>query len=192
MKKKYFGKILIIIIIISISLVIFFYFSKKKEILNTNQNNFEEEIIYNSNLIKDIYYTSEDLKGNKYIIIGKEGEIDLINSDIIFLKDVKAYIKLIKNSETIIITSDYGKYNTVSYDTIFSRNVKIDYIENVITGDYLDFSMIKNLIIISRNVVYKNLENILKADVMELNTVTKDTKIFMFDSKEKVNVESIN
>jgi hypothetical protein len=38
-----------------------------------------------------------------------------------------------------VITSNYGKYNTINYDTIFSKNVKIDYVDNIITGDYLDF-----------------------------------------------------
>ena len=37
---------------------------------------------YNSNIIKDINYTSRDLKGNEYILVAKEGEIDLNNSDI--------------------------------------------------------------------------------------------------------------
>ena len=92
----------------------------------------------------------------------------------------------------ITIVSDYGKYNTLNYDTIFSKNVKIDYLDNKIIGDYLDFSMIKNKLIISKNVVYTNPKNILKADVVELNTVTKDTKIFMYNSKKKVKVESLD
>ena len=52
--------------------------------------------------------------------------------------------------------------------------------------------MMKNLLIISKNVVYTNPENILKADVMELDTITKDTKIFMHNNKEKIIVRSIN
>ena len=52
--------------------------------------------------------------------------------------------------------------------------------------------MMKNMLIISKNVVYTNLDNILKADVVELNTITKDTKIFMYNSNEKVNIESLN
>jgi hypothetical protein len=52
--------------------------------------------------------------------------------------------------------------------------------------------MMKNMLIISKNVVFTNLENILKADVIELNTITKDTKIFMYNSNEKVNIESLN
>ena len=51
--------------------------------------------------------------------------------------------------------------------------------------------MIKNLLIISRNVVYKNLENTLKADVIELDTITKNTKIFMYNLNKKVNVKNI-
>ena len=52
--------------------------------------------------------------------------------------------------------------------------------------------MNKNLLIISKNVVYTNPTNILKADVVELDTITKDTKIFMHNSKDKVNIESRN
>ena len=195
MKKKIFLKVILILSLIILTWFIYSkYFKKKESLLSKPLQpaiNLKEEIFYNSNIIKDINYTSRDLKGNEYILIAKEGEIDLDNSDIIFLTDVTAYIKLVKNSELIVITSNYGKYNTINYDTIFSKNVKIDYVDNIITGDYLDFSMMKNLLIISRNVVYKNLENTMKSDVIELDTITKDTKIFMYNSSEQVNVSNI-
>jgi hypothetical protein len=195
MKKKIFLKIVLILSLIIITWFVYSeYFKEDKSKLSKPVNptsEIEEDAVYNSNIIKDINYTSRDLKGNEYILIAKEGEIDLDNSDIIFLTDVTAYIKLVKNSELIVITSNYGKYNTINYDTIFSKNVKIDYVDNIITGDYLDFSMMKNLLIVSRNVVYKNLENTMKADVIELDTITKDTKIFMYNSDEQVNVTNI-
>jgi len=195
MKKKIFLKIVLILSLIIITWFVYSeYFKKDKNKLSKPVNpssKIEEEAVYNSNIIKDINYTSRDLKGNEYILVAKEGEIDLDNSDIIFLTEVRAYIKLVKNSELILITSDYGKYNTINYDTIFSKNVKIDYVDNIITGDYLDFSMMKNLLIVSRNVVYKNLENTMKADVIELDTTSKDTKIFMYNSDEQVNVTNI-
>jgi hypothetical protein len=195
MKKKNFLKIILVLSLIIITWFIYSeYFKKDNNLFSKQVNpttNIEEDSIYNSNIIKDINYTSSDLKGNEYIILAKEGEIDLDNSDIIFLTDVTAHIKLVKNSELIIITSNYGKYNTINYDTIFSKNVKIDYVDNIITGDYLDFSMMKNLLIISRNVIYKNLGNTMKADVIELDTSTKDTKIFMYNSNEQVNVTNI-
>jgi len=195
MKKKIFLKIVLILSLIIITWFVYSeYFKENKTKLSKPVNptsEIEEDAVYNSNIIKDINYTSRDLKGNEYILIAKEGEIDLNNSDIIFLTDVTAYIKLVKNSELIVITSNYGKYNTINYDTIFSKNVKIDYVDNIITGDYLDFSMMKNLLIVSRNVVYKNLENTMKADVIELDTTSKDTKIFMYNSDEQVNVTNI-
>jgi lipopolysaccharide export system protein LptA len=196
MKKKTFLKIVLILSLITITWFVYSeYFKEDKSKLSKPVNptsEIEEDAVYNSNIIKDINYTSKDLKGNEYILEAKEGEIDFDNSDIIFLTDVTAYIKLVKNSELIIITSNYGKYNTINYDTIFSKNVKIDYVDNIITGDYLDFSMIKNLLIISRNVVYRNLDNTMKADVLELNTITKDTKIFMYNSNKQVKVSNIN
>ena len=195
MKKKIFLKIVLILSLIIITWIVYSeYFKEDKSKLSKPVNptsEIEEDAFYNSNIIKDINYTSKDLKGNEYIIIAKEGEIDLDNNDIIFLTDVTAYIKLVKNSELIVITSNYGKYNTINYDTIFSKNVKIDYVDNIITGDYLDFSMMKNLLIVSRNVIYKNLENTMKADVIELDTTTKNTKIFMYNSDEQVNVTNI-
>jgi len=186
-------RVFIFIIILAVSFFFIYsnYFQKEKNNQNINLEA-EEEISKNSNIIKDIKYSSKDLKGNEYIILADEGEIDLDNSDIIFLKNVKALINLIEKNETITVVSDFGKYNTINYDTIFSQNVKIQYQDNTITGDYLDFSMKKNLLIISKNVVYTNPTNILKADVVELDTITKDTKIFMHNSKDKVNIESRN
>ena len=178
-------------VIIIITLIVFKFYKKEEVKLIENIEPIEESFS-NSNIIKDIKYTSRDLKGNEYTILAEEGEIDLNDSDVIFLKNVTAYIKLIKNNELITIISNFGKYNTVNYDTIFSKDVKINYLDNKITGNYLDFSMMKNLLIISKNVVYTNPENILKADVMELDTITKDTKIFMHNYKDKIVVKNRN
>ena len=191
--KKLNYKIFISLIIILIAIFFFFIFPKfsnEKNLVQNQNLEIKEDNFTNSNIIKDIKYSSKDLKGNEYIILSKEGEIDLNDSDIIFLKKVTAFVKMSKNNETITIVSDFGKYNTSNYDTIFSKNVKINYLDNQITSDYLDFSMLKNILIISKNVVYTNPENILKADIIELNTITKDTKISMYNSKDKVNIKS--
>ena len=182
-------------IFLTISVIGFFFIYSnyfQKERINQNTNiEVEEEKSSNSNIIKDIKYSSKDIKGNEYIILADEGEIDLNNSEVIF-KKIKAFINLIEKNETITVVSDFGKYNTINYDTIFSQNVKIQYQDNKIIGDYLDFSMKKNLLIISKDVVYTNLTNVLKADVVEINTITKNTKIFMHNNKEKVKIEGLN
>ena len=180
------------LILISLALLSFIFFQFKKDDEKTEiKPQTTEELVYNSNIIENVNYKTRDGKGNEYIINAIEGEIDYSNSNIIYLTKVNALIKL-SNSEIITITSDYGKYNSENFDTIFSKNVIIDYLDNKIIGEYLDFSMEKNRMIVSRNVVYTNLENILKADVIEMNIKTKDTKIFMYENQKKVNIKNKN
>ena len=131
------------------------------------------------------------MKGNEYFLKADEGIIDQNISNLIFLKSVKAIINL-KDYKSVEISSDFGKYNINNYDTIFSKNVLIAYLDNQITGDYLDFSLDKNLMVISRDVVLKNDKNSLQADVIEVNIETKAIKIFMYEENKKVNIQSLN
>tara|TARA_B100001093_G_C26788975_1_gene998097 strand:+ start:905 stop:1477 length:573 start_codon:yes stop_codon:yes gene_type:complete len=170
--------------------ILFLYFqfkqNKSVEVIEVPSSG---EDISSSNIIKDVSYKSKDAKGNEYVLDASKGQIDITNSKIIFLTDVRAIIKL-NNSNLINITSNFGKYNIDNYDTIFSKNVIIKYIENEITGDYLDFSLKRSSMIMSKNVVYTNNKNILKSDVIEINLETKDTKIFMYEQNNKVNIKS--
>ena len=94
------------------------------------------------------------------------------------------------SGEIIDIRSDYGKYNINNYDTIFSKNVLINYVDNVIKGNYVDLSLERKSLIISKNVVYSNKKNLLKADVVEINIITKDTKIFMYEKEKRIKIKS--
>ena len=199
MKKK---------IILGTSLVIFFftllflYFKsnfnkdiivkkKKVDFIEKKDIQLNEEIIESSNIIEDVSYSAKDAKGNEYYLKAGEGTIDQNDSNYIFLKSVKATINL-KDYKLIEISSDFGKYNINNYDTIFSKNVIITYLNNEITGDYLDFSWDKNLMIISKKVSFKNEKNSLEADVIEVNIKTRDVKIFMYEENKKINIQSIN
>ena len=194
MKRR---KLVILLIIILISS--FFFLTKnkdskknsmKKDNVNLEENNDKNEI-YKSNIIKDVNFSTKDKKGNEYTIYASQGEIEFSNTNIVYLTEVKGVIKL-KNSNIINISSNFGKYNSDNFDTIFSKNVIIKYLDNIITGDYLDLSLMGNLMTISKKVTYKNKENILEADVVEMNIDTKDTKIFMYEDKKKVNIRSLN
>ena len=189
MNKKRFVKIFFAFFILII-LAIFAYLKLNKNKIEVVKEN-NSLPTYNSNIIKDVKYTTKDKDGNEYLIKAKEGEIDFSNPNIIFLKKVKAIVKLI-DSEEVTIVSEFGKYNSENYDTIFSKNVIINYLDNKITGEYLDFSLERNLMIISKDVIYSNLENVLKADVIETNIKTKDTKIFMYEKEKKVKIKSVN
>jgi LPS export ABC transporter protein LptC len=191
MNKKTSLQVLMVIVIIIISLWFYLkYFTKNFEDIketpvikriDENQNN-------SSTYINDINYVSTDVKGNKYQITAEQAEIKVDNSDVMFLRDVVAFI-FIKDSDTVKITSNFGKYNSKNYDTIFSKNVIVIYPGHKITGEYLDFSFLSNLGIFSTNVIYNGEKTNLFADKIEMNLTTKDTKIFMNDTGKKVLIE---
>ena len=189
-------------IIFFFSLLIYFYFKssneqkliekkKKIELIKTESVESDEEEIRSLNIIQDVSYSAKDTKENEYLIKAKEGTIDQNYDNFIFLKSVNATIRL-KNYELIEISSDFGKYNIDNYDTIFSKNVIITYLDNIIEGKYLDFSWDKNLMIISKNVTLKNNQSSLRADVIEVDIKKKDIKIFMHEENKKVNIKSLD
>ena len=186
-------KKIIALIILPVSLIlIYFYLDRSiNKTQDTTEKILEDNDVHNSNIIKNVSYSSKDLNGNQYIINADEGEIDISDPNVIYLKNVKGLIKL-TNGNKITISSKYGKYNIDNYDTIFNLEVNVDYLDNNIIGQYLDVSINRNTLIMSKNVIYTNLKNILKADVIEMNIQTKDTKIFMYDTKKKVNIKSKN
>ena len=191
MEKNKIIKIIFIFLILLSILVIYLKFQKKDSDLVMNETVVIEEKVYSSNIIENVNYSTKDNDGNEYLITALKGEIDYANPNIIYLTNVKAEIKL-NNSDNIIIISDFGKYNSDNFDTIFSKNVLITYLDNKINSEYLDFSMNRNTMLISKNVIFNNLKNILEADVIEMNIKTKDTKVFMYEKNKRVNIKSKN
>ena len=191
MERSFFLRVAFIITILILLLIIIF---------NLNQNNKEsveekkevvQEEVENSNLIKDVEYKSKDSSDNLYILKASEGIIDQSNSKIIYLTSIKAVIEL-NDYNSIDISSNFGKYNIDTFDTIFSKNVIIKYLDNIIIGEYLEFSLKKNLMTISRNVVFNNNKSSLKADVIEVDIKTKESKSAMYEKKKKVNIKSVS
>ena len=191
MEKNKIIKIVFIFLILLSILLIYLKFLKKDSDLVKNETVVIEEKVYSSNIIENVNYSTKDNDGNEYLITALKGEIDYADPNIIYLTNVKAEIKL-NNSDNIVIVSDFGKYNADNFDTIFSINVIIKYLENKIEGEYVDFSLERNSMIISKKVIYSNLDNILNADVIEINIKTKDTKIYMYDKNKKVSIERKN
>ena len=198
MKKKFILRIFLITLFFSSLLFIFFKYNNKEEqiekkMLITEQEEAleTEEKFIGSNIIENVSYSAKDNKGNEYILKASEGVIDQKENNYIFLTAVKASINL-KDYNLIEISSNFGKYNINNYDTIFSKNVLITYLDNKIKGEYLDFSWEKNLLIISRNVFLENDKSSLKADVIEVNIEKKDIKIFMYDENKKVKINAID
>ena len=191
MERSFFLRISFIITIFILLLIIIFNLNQNNKELIEEKKEIVQEEIENSNIIKDVEYKSKDSSGNEYTLKSSEGIIDQNDTNIIYLTSIKASIEL-KDYNYINISSKFGKYNIDNFDTIFSKNVIIEYLDNIIMGEYLEFSLSKNLMTISRNVVFKNDKSSLKADVIEVDIKTKDIKISMYEENKKINIKSLN
>ena len=195
MNKKTTIQILLIFLIFLFSTLFYLKYFKNSQKISENIPKEEQQIITsqndNSTYIDNVNYISSDTRGNRYQITAEQAEIKIEDPDVMLLENVVAYI-FNKDSDTAMITSNFGVYNSKNYDTIFSENVIILYPGHKITGEYLDLSFLKNLGTISKDVIYKGEKTSLFADKVEINLTTKDTKIFMNDKNKKVLVKGTN
>ena len=174
----------ILLIIIFFFYYEYFFFKKKPTNLIISNQNIQATTSEN-NLIKDLDYLSTDKNGNKYLITAEYGEIDSATNGVILMTNVKAQIDLFKK-DTIYVTSDFAKYNTISLDTNFNKNVNLQYTGHEINSDNIDLSFKENFAWVYNNIVYKSLANQLFADKLEIDLLTKDSKIFMYDNKKLI------
>ena len=207
-KKISIQLILLSIVFFSIFYVYKFYFKTKDNIkidqsdivqnkssddINNNKSNFDiddktnTDIDNQNNLIKNLSYFSKDNLGTEYIIESKYSELNLDNVDVISMENVSAKIIMV-NSDPIYITSNFAKYNNENYETTFTDNVLIVYLDNKIRCEKFYISIENNFANVTDNVIYENPKGKLIADTIEIDLITKNSKIFMIDKNKKVMV----
>lgn len=179
------GILSLIIIIIFFSYRFFLYEEKKKE--ENLFNKIDENIIKkkDTNIIQDLNYSSTDENGNIYKIFSETGVIDKEDVNILYLKKVRAIIK-IKNSGVVNLYSDFAKYNKSNLDTHFYENVELKFKDHNLTSSNVYLNYIKKKIKISDNINYYDKGNKMTADVIEYDLLAKTSKIYMLDQNNKI------
>ena len=191
MIKKIYIQLLLIFLLAVITFFLFFKYFKKTNIEDDLRGNIEQSINTSESLIENLKYLSTDKEGNEYKIEAKKGNIDKDNPDIIYLENVVAII-LLKNSEYISIKSNFAKYNSKNFDTLFNDAVSVDYEDHLLTGNFLDLSFENNLVSIYDDVQYLSGFSSLSADKAEIDILNKKTKIFMESPGKKVLINNIS
>ena len=189
MTKKIYIQLFLVFIFLIISLFINLKYFKKTSLERNTETKISQATNAGESVIEDLKYLSTDKEGNEYKIEAEKGNIDKNNPDIIFLENVKAFI-LLQNSEIILIESNYAKYNTKSYDTLFNDSVSVDYGDHVLKSEFLDLSFENNLVSVYDNVRYLSGISSLRADKAEIDILNKKTKIFMEDPNKKVQINN--
>ena len=169
-------------------IIVFFFYYKyfflKKEI--TTLTNYEQNpkiIGSENNLIKNLEYLSADKNGNKYLIKSEYGEISGDGDNVILMTGVTAQIDLFEK-DTVFLSSNFAKYNTLNFETNFNKNVILKYTGHEISSENLDLSFEENFVWVYNDIIYKSSSTKLFADKVEIDLLTKDSRIFMFDNKK--------
>ena len=177
------GIVLIISLIFLVTYLLFF--NKNEDLVKINEAEIDNKV---DNKILDLKYNAIDEDGNSYVIESAAGKVSEKEKNLLILEKVTGVIK-IKNSEDIIILSDFANYNKTTLDTYFYDNVRLTYDGHSIDSNELFMNYIDKNINIKDNVRYKGLNNKLYADIVEIDLVTKFSKIYMLDNQKKVKVE---
>ena len=190
-------KIQLGIFVLIVVLFSYFYYSVSKED-NIEKKNLSlssldtKEVNENfSNKISDIKYKSSDKTGNQYEISSASGESEIGNPEVLNLVDVEGKISIL-NKETVLIYSDFAKYDKDSLNTHFYGNVRLIYGNHNINSDDLFLNFFDKQTLVKNNIYYTDQQNKLFADIIEIDLMTKISKVYMLEKQKKILVEIKN
>ena len=99
------------------------------------------------------------------------------------VKTIMNVILYLSDERIVNITSDQGRYNKVTYDCFFEKNVKATDESTIILADNLDLLANKNYIEVYNNVILDHTAGYVEADKINYDLETKHFKVSMFDEK---------
>ena len=202
MNVKNFFQIAISAIIILILVTFYYNFLRQDvkeaaEFDKTEENQISISISENSNELNNIEYNSIDSDGNSYYLNAKKAliKLDEEKKNEVLLEDVTSIINL-KERGIIYIKSKNASYNKQTNDTLFYKDVEINYLDSAIVSDNLDLIFSEKISKIYNNVVYNSKNFNLNTDNIFIDMVSGDIKMNMKNKSSKVkfttNYEFIN
>ena len=133
------------------------------------------------------FFKSIEYKGfydlNKPFTIKSE-EAYMLNEepDIVYMFNMEVILHL-NDGKIVNITSDQGRYNKVSFDCYFEKNVVANIEETQILAENLDLLATENSVKIYNEVNLNYSTGSLQADIINYDFETKYFKVSMFDNK---------
>ena len=111
------------------------------------------------------------------------------NPDVVYMTNMSVTLDM-DDGRVVIITSDKGKYNKVTYDCFFENNVKAIDGETTVLAENLDLLATEDSATVYNNVFLTNDSGSLRADKVYYDFETNHYQISMFSDK-KVKIKLI-
>ncbi len=184
------------LIFITVLFYLTYFNQNKKSEINLNKKYDEspiedEDSLQNkNNLIKKLKYEVNLDQNSQYSITAESSEISYENNvELVKMNNVIA-IFIDEKNIPLTVTSEKANYNNSNFNTNFSNNVKIQYIDNVILSEKMDLNFDTDIVTIYENVEYEGLQGTIKSDYIKINLITKKIDIYMNNIEDKVKVET--
>ena len=151
----------------------------KTDITGSKERNTFEKVEY-----KGLYDINRpfNVKAEKAYILIKE-------PDVVYMTNMHVTLYM-DDERNVIITSDYGRYNKVSYNCFFENNVKAIDGTTTVFADNIDLLSTEDSATVYNNVFLTNDEGSLRADKIYYDFETKYYQVSMFNDK-KVKIKLI-
>ena len=118
-----------------------------------------------------------------FTIVSEKAYIGSDEPDIVYMTNMQVAL-YINDKSTVVITSDKGRYNKITYDCFFEDNVKATDDKTIILSKNLDLLATKDSAVAYNNVYLTNDNGFLRADKVDYNFETKYYNISMFGDKK--------
>ncbi len=142
-----------------------------------------------SNTFKNVEYKGLYNADTPFTVKSEVAHILKSDPDLINMTHMKAVIEM-NDGRKIIITSDRGKYNKLTYDSYFEDNVKLTDGKTIVLSKNLDLLASEDHAYIYNNVSITNENGFLLADKIDYNFETEKYNISMFNN-DKVKAKII-
>ena len=183
--KKNQKRIQAILLFVGVLLIVFTYFYPNivKKDIEKDLSEFPEELEKNTTFFENLRYEGLFNLDKTFTVISKKAYIDNEEPDIVHMTDMHVILYL-KDGGIVNITSDSGKYNKISYDIFFNKNVYATDGETKIYSEYLEMLGNESAAKIYNDVnINYSTGSSLSADKVEYDFETKYLKVSMFDDK---------
>ena len=197
MRKKQNG-IIIVLFLIALFLIFltYFYYPMINKVKVIDQKNSPSEEKGNVNLdIADSSFENVEYSGiyslnNKFTVKSENAFISNDNPNIVHMKKMNVTINL-NDGGLVEIFSDEGKFNKLTYDCFFEKNVEATDGETIITSFNLDLISDQSVVKIYNNVHLNNPAGSLIADKINYDFVKKYFTVLMYNKNDTINMKVI-
>ena len=141
------------------------------------------------NTFEDVEYKGLYDLNKPFIVKSKKAHILTKDPNIVYMTSMRVTLNM-DDGRIIIITSDKGRYNKVSYDCFFENNVKAVDGKTTVLAENLDLLATDDTATVYNNVFLTNDKGSLRADKVFYDFETKYYQVSMFND-EKVKIKLI-